>query len=75
LRTWQKETKDVEGGQRVIRLSTIVQDRKIMKLIARGYRPKAIVTRLNLLSVYVVYEAIRRVKNQNSTNTQSANLV
>ena len=42
------------------RPSTQRQDKRIIKLWEEGMEPKHIWPRLNLSSIYVVYEAIRR---------------
>lgn len=44
----------------MIRLSTLVQDRAVIKLLLKGHSPKAIVMRCGLSSISVVYNAIRR---------------
>ena len=49
----------------VIRPATARQDQKILKMYFEGIRPKSIVRRLSLLSVHVVYEALRRSRMTN----------
>lgn len=51
------------------RYSTQKQDEKIMVLIMRGLPPKTIYKKLNLISVNVVYNALRRWrKKRNDIN-------
>lgn len=46
------------------RPATIKQDDRIISLYASGISPKNIVIKLNLSSIYVVYEAIRRERRK-----------
>lgn len=63
------------------RFSTQLQDREIFKLLIKGFSPKIIHIKLELSSVWVVYNAIRRNRSmwknqieQNRTNENSGNL-
>lgn len=46
------------------RYSTQKQDERILNLILKGIPPKVVFKKLNLVSIHVVYGAIRRMKKK-----------
>ena len=47
----------------MVKISTAVEDTKILALVDSGWTPKAIKADLKLSNVWRVYDAIRRRKN------------